>query len=159
MLVWLWHCWRQWKSFEIYQGISDVSDTADAAIMYEKIPKFQRCLIHWVTISGVSDTTGTCAQQKKNRVCWCHRCQSMFACVDRWGEKGIFGAGQGAERGWKIVQLILGMGPAQAEVRILVQRASAPSKRALLIVYYTCIKYCVCAIFYHVSKYILSSAG
>ncbi len=52
------------------------------------------------------------------------------ACVDDGGKKGMFGAKQGAEWGFKMGQLILR--PVRVEVRSLVQRATTPSKRAFL---------------------------
>ncbi len=46
-----------------------------------------------------------------------------------WGEGGSLGVGQGAEHGCEMGQLILSMGPAWAEVCILAQKATTPSKR------------------------------
>ncbi len=62
----------------------------------------------------------------------------MFACVDRKGEKGDVG---GQASGLKIGQLILSMGPASAEIRILVQGPTIPSKRVIFILvnHHTCI--------------------
>ncbi len=80
--------------------------------------------------------------------------------MERSGKKGYLGPGKGLN-GLKYRAVDPEHGPAWVELRILVQRAPTPSKRALLVLIKLphTITSCVFALFHCVSKHILSSAG
>jgi hypothetical protein len=71
--------------------------------------------------------TGDTVPLKKNPACWCQPLSVKMLTVDRVGQKGMFGYGKGLSGTVEMGQLILSMGTAWNEVRILAQRGTTLS--------------------------------